>query len=290
MVIKEGAPMLAEDILRLNFLPVGTILMYDGTSWADDKTIPGWVKCDGTVKTVKLQNGSTVTVTPPNLVNRFIRGGIVSSSSGGSDSQSITLTTANLPSHAHSITDKTHTHVQDAHNHTQDSHNHTQDAHNHTQSSHTHTQDEHNHTQDAHNHTQNAHGHTDSGHTHTYTKANGSRLEGNLWDNEYFTQFGTDTTGTTGSSKANIQNTTASNIAVTATNQAATATNQATTAVNTAATATNQAVTATNQAATATNQAAGTGLTATDAAGSGSAFTVNTVPVYYTLIYIKKVA
>ncbi|MDR1997128.1 MAG: hypothetical protein LBQ83_02245 [Candidatus Margulisbacteria bacterium] len=252
MTIATGQPLLAQDMLDITFFPKGTLLMMDG-SWTDGRG--GWYICDGRATPY----GNT-----PNLKDRFIRGGAAAGTASGNNSQSITLTTAQLPSHSHGITDKTHTHTQNAHNHTQDTHNHSQNSHNHTQETHNHTQDAHNHTQDAHNHTQNAHGHTDSGHTHTYTEY--------VVDEEVYwsgdgREIGKVASKNTGSGKANIQNTTATNIA---------------------ATATNQAVVATNQATTATNQAAGTGLTATNAAGSGSAFTVNTVPAYYTVIYIKK--
>ncbi|MDR1997692.1 MAG: hypothetical protein LBQ83_05155, partial [Candidatus Margulisbacteria bacterium] len=43
-------------------LPVGTILMYNGSGWVNNSTLPGWYKCDGS-------NGT------PNLVNKFVRGG-----------------------------------------------------------------------------------------------------------------------------------------------------------------------------------------------------------------------
>jgi hypothetical protein len=89
------------------------------------------------------------------------------------------------------------------------------------------------------------------------------------------------TDSTTGT--ASISSETAVNIGTTATNQEATA-------VNVETTATNQGTTATNQAATATNQAAGTGITETEYAGDGAPITVNAVPAYYTMIYIKKMA
>ncbi|GBR77301.1 phage tail fiber protein, partial [Candidatus Termititenax persephonae] len=71
-------------------LPVGTILMYDGTGWADNSTLPGWYQCNG-------QNGT------PDLRDKFIRGGSSSGGTGGADSRSITLTTANLPEHSHGL-------------------------------------------------------------------------------------------------------------------------------------------------------------------------------------------
>jgi microcystin-dependent protein len=62
--------------------------------------------------------------------------------SGGSTT--VTITVAQMPSHAHTV--PAHNHIQDLHNHTQDLHNHTQDLHNHTQNPHGHTQDPHDHT------------------------------------------------------------------------------------------------------------------------------------------------
>ncbi|MDR1997724.1 MAG: hypothetical protein LBQ83_05315 [Candidatus Margulisbacteria bacterium] len=67
-------------------LPVGTILMYNGTGWQDNVTLPGWYKCDGA-------NGT------PNLVNKFVCGGAASGGTGGSNA----LTAAMLPKHTHTI-------------------------------------------------------------------------------------------------------------------------------------------------------------------------------------------
>ncbi|GBR75601.1 phage tail fiber protein [Candidatus Termititenax persephonae] len=77
-------------------LPVGTILMYDGTGWADNSTLPGWYQCNG-------KNGT------PDLRDKFIRGGrsgenMARGGTGGADSRSITLQKVNLPSHNHSLT------------------------------------------------------------------------------------------------------------------------------------------------------------------------------------------
>jgi hypothetical protein len=62
------------------------------------------------------------------------------------------------------------------------------------------------------------------------------------------------------------------------------------TATNQAATATNQNATASNNEATASNKNASTGITETEAAGDGAPITVNAMPAYYTVIYIKKMA
>lgn len=113
--IATGERLLAEDMLRLNFLPVGTILMYDGGGWADDSTIPGWVQCDGATKTVKKQgkegeDGGTISVTPPNLKDKFICGWGSTAVGKTGGNNSMTLSVGNLPQHNHSITDPGHNH------------------------------------------------------------------------------------------------------------------------------------------------------------------------------------
>lgn len=70
-------------------LPIGTILMFDGTNWENDKTIPGWYMCDGTNDT-------------PNLIDKFIRGSNKAGKTDGSDN--VTLIEDNLPSHSHTAT------------------------------------------------------------------------------------------------------------------------------------------------------------------------------------------
>lgn len=88
-----------DTILREQYdiLPTGTILMYNGSNWQNDSTIPGWYMCDG-------QNGT------PDLRERFIAGCSYSTGRtipnapgkfGGENS--FTLKTDNLPAHAYSI-------------------------------------------------------------------------------------------------------------------------------------------------------------------------------------------
>ncbi|MDR1998218.1 MAG: hypothetical protein LBQ83_07855 [Candidatus Margulisbacteria bacterium] len=67
-------------------LPLGTILMYDGSGWVNNSTLPGWYKCDGT-------NGT------PDLSDRFVKGAGSLSAIGGSNA----LTAAMLPKHTHTI-------------------------------------------------------------------------------------------------------------------------------------------------------------------------------------------
>lgn len=100
-----------EERLRVNqilaeqydILPLGTILMYNGTNWQNDVTIPGWYMCDG-------QNGT------PDLRERFIAGCSYSADRtipntpgnfGGDNS--FRLKTDHLPAHAHSVPAHNHT-------------------------------------------------------------------------------------------------------------------------------------------------------------------------------------
>ena len=82
--------------LRNMFVPIGTILMYDGLLWVDNTLMPGWYKCDG-------NNGT------PNLVNKFIRGSLVSAVEAGQDS--VALTVNNIPTHTSDGQSATHTHL-----------------------------------------------------------------------------------------------------------------------------------------------------------------------------------
>ncbi|GBR74110.1 phage tail fiber protein [Candidatus Termititenax aidoneus] len=100
MVVEQGKPMLASDILNLTFFPIGTILQFSGGEYTrltsarteDDEVI--WTLCNGTDV-----NGITV----PNLVDKFLRGAASSGTAAGADSQSVTLTADNLPSHNHGV-------------------------------------------------------------------------------------------------------------------------------------------------------------------------------------------
>jgi microcystin-dependent protein len=107
MVITGGAEMVASDMTNLTMLPKGTILMFDGGSWVDNQTMSGWYKCNGQ----KINGKQT-----PDLVDRFIRGATSSGLTGGSTAgQKITLTAANIPSHAHGIIDAKHSHTVSLH-------------------------------------------------------------------------------------------------------------------------------------------------------------------------------
>jgi len=115
-----------------DLFPTGTIVMWSGST----SQIPeGWALCDGGTYTDR--NGNPITT--PDLRNRFIvgAGGMYGvGSTGGADS--ITLTTAQLPPHAHSIT------IDNAGNHTHNASAAAVDDHTHggstsTVAAHTHT-------------------------------------------------------------------------------------------------------------------------------------------------------
>ncbi|MDR1453845.1 MAG: hypothetical protein LBJ25_07740 [Candidatus Margulisbacteria bacterium] len=72
-------------------LPIGTILMYDGTSWQDNVTLFGWYSCNRT----NYNNGLT-----PDLEDKFIKGKGGLANIGGSNA----LTAAMLPKHTHGFT------------------------------------------------------------------------------------------------------------------------------------------------------------------------------------------
>jgi hypothetical protein len=108
MTIATGERMYAADINNLTFFPVGTILQFSGSAYSrltsarteDNKVI--WTLCDGTNV-----NGIDV----PNLVDKFIRGGNASGTTG--DGKKI-LSIQEIPSHGHSLTiqsDGSHTHT-----------------------------------------------------------------------------------------------------------------------------------------------------------------------------------
>lgn len=73
------------DVLKM-LIPIGSIIMHNGSIDKAKLTEYGWAVCDGS-------NGT------PNLVNKFIKGGTSAGFSSGRTE--VTLTTANLPSHSH---------------------------------------------------------------------------------------------------------------------------------------------------------------------------------------------
>ncbi|QQO10312.1 DUF5060 domain-containing protein [Breznakiella homolactica] len=106
---KVTAPAAADDIATLasvrNYLPVGTIIMYDANktgvgasgTWTDNVTIPGWYACIP-------ENAAKGC---PNMVDRFPMGKVLANAGAAGGSASITLSAAQMPVHNHSIN---HTH------------------------------------------------------------------------------------------------------------------------------------------------------------------------------------
>lgn len=187
------------------------------------------------------------------------------------------LTTAELASHNHGVTDPGHNHTQNAHTHTV-----TDPGHNHTQNAHTHTV-----TDPGHNHTQNAHTHTvtDPGHTHNLKLASSGDNNG-LWHRTVDNQLASSGDGTWDATDYG-NSVVGSSTGVS--NQNSTATNNSTTTgvTNANATATNKSTTTgvTNANATATNNSNTTGLTTNN---NGSNTGHNTIHPVLGLTYIIK--
>lgn len=90
--------MLATDILNLTFFPKGAILTFSSAAWsatsAEFKTI--WKICNTA--------NHVADVNIPDLTNKFLRGADSSGAEGGADSRDVVLQTDNLPSHNHEAT------------------------------------------------------------------------------------------------------------------------------------------------------------------------------------------
>lgn len=115
------------------FMPVGAVV-----GWPSSTAVPtGYLEASGQSLSTSAYSdlfavygythgGSGALFTLPNYNEMILRGTtstvLVTSAVTGSDT--ITLTTNNLPSHAHTITDVGHNHAQDPHTHTQQPHSH----------------------------------------------------------------------------------------------------------------------------------------------------------------------
>jgi len=84
----------------LKHLPVGTIMMYDGSSWTDNSTIPGWYAC------ISANSG----VGCPDLENKFIMGSTAANVGNTGGSNTHTISSAELPPHTHNVVLGSHEH------------------------------------------------------------------------------------------------------------------------------------------------------------------------------------
>lgn len=93
---------LADDLMYTTFLPVGAMMMHTGVGWkdilshpGDTPTLPGWVACTAA------NHAQNVNV--PDLEGKFIRGSNAAGANNQGGSDSVSLTKANVPRHAHTI-------------------------------------------------------------------------------------------------------------------------------------------------------------------------------------------
>lgn len=74
-------------------ITVGCIMMFDGTGWVDNSTMAGWYAC------IPENSGQGC----PDMVNSFVMGKVVADAGTTGGANSITLASANLPTHTHTI-------------------------------------------------------------------------------------------------------------------------------------------------------------------------------------------
>lgn len=104
----------ADRIIGQGSVPVGGIILWSGI----DRTLDGsaWALCDGTAVTLRLEDGTSMTVNTPDLRDRFVMGSrglyatnVTTSSikdirqNGGQ--ARVILTTKNMPTHSHTFRD-----------------------------------------------------------------------------------------------------------------------------------------------------------------------------------------
>jgi hypothetical protein len=166
MTIAAGEKNICGGYSQSNFFPIGTILMYDRSGWTDNVTLKCWYKCDAANAAAGLT---------PDLTDKFIMGAAAKGAVCGSNS--VTLLTANLPSHGHSLSD-----VETDND----------DGHTHDYSGTSLTGGEHNHSLSGISLTGGAHGHTFSGTSRTgyLPIGDGSVLVGNGMDGVLTPQAG----------------------------------------------------------------------------------------------------
>ena len=79
--------------LRNDFDPIGTITEYDSSNWIDGVTKPGWFAC--------IPENSDKDC--PDMTDRFVMGKNVVSTKTCGGANTVTLTTAQIPSHCHGM-------------------------------------------------------------------------------------------------------------------------------------------------------------------------------------------
>lgn len=161
-------------------VPIGTILDYAGI------TAPsGYLECDGRaisrteypvlfaiLGTSWGSGDGSTTFNIPNLNGRVAIGSSSTKAFGDyGGSETHTLTTEELPTHAHGL--NSHTHSVGAHSHGLNSHTHSVGAHAHGLNSHTHSVGAHAHGLNSHTHSVGAHSHGLNSHTHTINHGHG---------------------------------------------------------------------------------------------------------------------
>jgi hypothetical protein len=81
----------SSSIYNYENLPIGTILMFDGSGWTDNVTLLGWYSC------ISTNSGYGC----PNLVDKFIMGKVVAGAGGTGGSNTHTNSEAEMAPHTH---------------------------------------------------------------------------------------------------------------------------------------------------------------------------------------------
>jgi len=258
----ESGTISASRLPTINSVPTGAIFLWSG---AANNLPTGYVLCNGSNST-------------PNLQNRFVIGAGDSyavDATGGATT--VTLATANLPSHTHSTGN--HTHSVGNHSHNVNNHTHSFGNHSHNVNNHTHSTPNHNHNMNAHNHSTNNTG----GHTHNrqfFPKEN------NYPNTNQPSREGTNSNGSnfaTGNAGAHSHNTNSGTSNTNASGGGNTG-NSAPSTSNTGGGTTGNTAPSTSNAGALTSGATSAGTTG----GTGSGSAVNKLPPYYALCYIMK--
>jgi len=267
----------ASRLPTLNTVPSGAILIWSGASNA----LPsGYVLCDGSNST-------------PDLRDRFVVGaGSTYSVNDTGGANTITLATGNLPSHAHSTPN--HTHTISGHTHSTPNHSHAVNSHTHSTPNHSHGVNAHSHSTPNHNHNMNSHTHSTSNtgsHSHStafYPQNPNSWNNNNtptLWrGNANYSNRATNAAGAhSHNTNAGTSNTNASGGGNTG-NAGANTTDSG--GSNTGGAGANTATSGGGTSGSTSLTTASGGGSNTGNTGSGTAF--NNRPPYYALCYIMK--